>query len=778
MELVNGKIANGEILQTDSMRANSNAIGVFTSGGDAPGMNAVVRAVVRLGIHYGRDVFAIYEGYQGLVDGGDLIKKMNWQSVSMMMHKGGTIIGSARCKDFRERWGRLQGCKNLIKKNITNLICCGGDGSLTGANLFRSEWSGLVAELLDKGEISDEEAERCSYLNLVGCVGSIDNDMVYDGTLTIGTDTALHRIVETIDAVQSTASSHQRTFVCELMGRHCGYLAWAAGMATAADYIFIPESPPKYDNWEDVLCEKLDTRRKEGARLCTVLVAEGAIDKYGKPITTDYVHKVIVERLGHDCRKTILGHVQRGGTTSAYDRILSTVSGAMAVEKILRAKKGDPATIVGVKGFNPTFNPLMESVVATQKVAEYTKELNFEKAIQARMKDFAQHFEYHKSINRDVAKCPRMNEKKTLGIMCSGAPAGGMNAAIRAAGHYAMNLGYSVLIIRGGFVGLKKGAVEPLGWMECSGWSSDGGCKIQTDRETPSDSEGIMESLREFGIDALCVIGGFDALRGLYEMGDELNVPIAYLPATISNNVPGTDFSIGSDTAANAITAAIDTCKKSADASSHRVFIIETQGRNTGYLALCGAIAAGADIVYTPEEGVTLAQMQKDIERIKNHITSKGHKRHFVIVRNEHCSSGYDLDFMKRLFSVEGTGYYTVRTVQLGHLCQGDTPSPLDRIRATLLGANSVEFLIDQIEKKRVEKVLVGQVHNHITQTPIVEIGKFCVWDSRIPLNRQWAWVLALFKHLAGYGKTNLEESYTEEVDMYCKNKHVNSNFE
>ncbi|NXO07947.1 PFKAM protein, partial [Oriolus oriolus] len=195
------------------------------------------------------------QGYQGLVDGGDHIKEATWESVSMMLQLGGTVIGSARCQDFRTREGRLRAARNLAKRGITNLCVIGGDGSLTGADTFRAEWSGLVAELLKSGGITAEEAQRSSHLNIVGMVGSIDND--FCGTdMTIGTDSALHRIMEIVDAITTTAQSHQRTFVLEVMGRHCGYLALITALACGADWVFIPESPPE-DNWEEHLCRRL-----------------------------------------------------------------------------------------------------------------------------------------------------------------------------------------------------------------------------------------------------------------------------------------------------------------------------------------------------------------------------------------------------------------------------------------------------------------------------------------------------------------------------------------
>jgi 6-phosphofructokinase 1 len=166
-------------------------------------------------------VYFIKEGYQGMVDGGDNIAEANWASVSSIIHRGGTVIGSARCMDFKERWGRLKAAENLVKRGITNLVVIGGDGSLTGANLFRIEWASLLDELLKTSRISNEERQKYQSLHIAGMVGSIDND--FCGTdMTIGTDSALHRIIEAIDAIVSTAYSHQRTFIMEVMGRHCG----------------------------------------------------------------------------------------------------------------------------------------------------------------------------------------------------------------------------------------------------------------------------------------------------------------------------------------------------------------------------------------------------------------------------------------------------------------------------------------------------------------------------------------------------------------------------
>ncbi|RWS18485.1 ATP-dependent 6-phosphofructokinase-like protein, partial [Leptotrombidium deliense] len=255
-----------------------------------------------------------------MVDGEDNIKEATWKSVSGIIHLGGTVIGSARCAAFRTKEGRLKAAENLVKRGINNLVIIGGDGSLTGANIFRKEWSALMDELTKQQKITSVMKEKCSHLNIVGMVGSIDND--FCGTdMTIGTDSALHRILEAVDAIVTTASSHQRTFILEVMGRHCGYLALVAALSSEADFVFIPEWPPD-DDWPDKLCLKLQQEREVGQRLNIIIISEGATDNKGQPITAKQVEKVVVERLKQDTRISVLGHIQRGGNPSAFDRIL------------------------------------------------------------------------------------------------------------------------------------------------------------------------------------------------------------------------------------------------------------------------------------------------------------------------------------------------------------------------------------------------------------------------------------------------------------------------
>ena len=228
-------------------------IAMMTSGGDSPGMNGATRAVVRMAIEKGCEAYVIYEGYEGLVQGGDFIRKMEWPDVRGWLSEGGTLIGTARCAAFRERWGRLKAAKNMVLNGIDALIICGGDGSLTGANKFREEWPGLLMELVETKDLTADQIAPFKHLNIVGLVGSIDNDM--SGTdATIGCFSALGKICEMVDYIEATASSHSRAFVIEVMGRHCGWLALMAGVATGADFVFIPEKP-RADDWREEMCK-------------------------------------------------------------------------------------------------------------------------------------------------------------------------------------------------------------------------------------------------------------------------------------------------------------------------------------------------------------------------------------------------------------------------------------------------------------------------------------------------------------------------------------------
>ena len=395
-------------------------IGLFTSGGDAQGMNAAVRSVVRTALDRGIEVFAIYEGYQGLVDGGESIRKLDWGSVGGIIYQGGTVIGSARCQEFRSRKGRLQAAHNLLVHEIDNLVVIGGDGSLTGANIFRQEWPELVDELVDKGIISKARAKRHPNLRIAGLVGSIDNDMA--GTdMTIGADSALHRITEAVDAITSTAASHQRTFVVKVMGRNCGYLALMGALATGADWVLIPESPPDVPDWRKVMCARIKAGRAAGRRETIVILAEGAHDREGNYIGSTEVAKTLEGALDEEVRVTVLGHVQRGGSPSAFDRNLGTLLGHAAVEHLQTIDPQSEPQVIGMRGNRITTSPLMGCVEETQSVAKAIQDRDYEKAIDLRGSSFKEAFQTLRTMLRSLPHPPVPGQKRLrLGIITGG----------------------------------------------------------------------------------------------------------------------------------------------------------------------------------------------------------------------------------------------------------------------------------------------------------------------------------------------------------------------
>jgi 6-phosphofructokinase 1 len=690
-----------------------NRIAIFTSGGDAPGMNAALRSAVRTALDLGVDIYAINEGYRGMVDGGDQIQKMDWDSVGGILHKGGTVIGTARCEEFRTRAGRRKAAKNLIENGIDALIVIGGDGSLTGANVFRSEWSELIAELHEQGDIAQEEVERYPTLQIVGLPGSIDNDM-YGTEMTIGADTALHRITEAIDAIGSTAASHQRSFVVEVMGRNCGYLAMMAALATGADWVFVPENPPDPETWKTEMCETLRTGQEVGRRDSIVVLAEGARDSTGDPITSQEVKQVLEEELGEETRITILGHVQRGGSPSAFDRNLGTLLGHAAVKRLMEEGPEDEPKLIGMRGNRVVSSSLMESVENTQEIEALNQQQQYEEVMEMRGGSFASSYDMMFTLlQAQPAPPPEEYEPLNLAIMHSGGPAPGMNTAVRAAVRWGRNRGHTMRGVYNGFAGLQEGDLKELSWMDVSGWSDMGGAELGTNRELPSggDFYAIARTLDEHQIDGLLIVGGeagYDGAYELYKRQDEFPnfaIPIVCLPATIDNDRPGSELSIGADTALNSITQAVDKIKESAVAS-RRCFVVETMGAYCGYLAFMSGLATGAERVYLHEDRLALKDLLGDVEHL---VTGFKHgKRLGLMIRNEMAHSVYTTDFMARLFEAEGGDLFDVRQAILGHLQQGGDPSPFDRIQANRLAVHCIDYIIEQAREEDPKSAFVG----------------------------------------------------------------------
>ena len=304
-----------------------NKIAVLTSGGDAPGMNAAIRAVVRTCSYHDVEVLGIYRGFQGMIE--DDFVELNARSVRNIINKGGTFLKSARSEGFRTKEGRESAYKNLTKNGVEALVVIGGDGTFTGALSFSQEFGFPV----------------------MGIPGTIDND-IYGTTHTIGYDTALNTVVDAIDKIRDTASSHNRMFFVEVMGRDSGFIALNSGIGGGAERIIIPEKNIP----AEVLLEDIDRGKRRGKTSNIIVVAEG--NTAGKAVfeLKEYVEQ---KRPEYDIRVSVLGHMQRGGTPTCYDRVLATRMGVKAVESLL---EGNSQYMVGINNDRMELIPLEKAV--------------------------------------------------------------------------------------------------------------------------------------------------------------------------------------------------------------------------------------------------------------------------------------------------------------------------------------------------------------------------------------------------------------------------------
>ncbi|XP_032018846.1 ATP-dependent 6-phosphofructokinase, platelet type [Hylobates moloch] len=580
------------------------AIGVLTSGGDAQGMNAAVRAVVRMGIYVGAKVYFIYEGYQGMVDGGSNIAEADWESVSSILQV---------------------------------------------------------------------EFESFNFLS--------------------------------------------------------------------------PQN------------------RARKKRLNIIIVAEGAIDTQNKPITSEKIKELVVTQLGYDTRVTILGHVQRGGTPSAFDRILASRMGVEAVIALLEATPDTPACVVSLNGNHAVRLPLMECVQMTQDVQKAMDERRFQDAVRLRGRSFAGNLNTYKRL---AIKLPDDQIPKTncnVAVINVGAPAAGMNAAVRSAVRVGIADGHRMLAIYDGFDGFAKGQIKEIGWTDVGGWTGQGGSILGTKRVLPGKYlDEIATQMRTHSINALLIIGGFEAYLGLLELSaarekhEEFCVPMVMVPATVSNNVPGSDFSIGADTALNTITDTCDRIKQSASGTKRRVFIIETMGGYCGYLANMGGLAAGADAAYIFEEPFDIRDLQSNVE----HLTEKMKTtiQRGLVLRNESCSENYTTDFIYQLYSEEGKGVFDCRKNVLGHMQQGGAPSPFDRNFGTKISARAMEWITAKLKEARGRGkkfttddsvCVLGISKRNVIFQPVAELKKQTDFEHRIPKEQWWLKLRPLMKILAKY---------------------------
>ena len=312
------------------MKNNKFTVGVLTSGGDAPGMNAAIRAVVRTALANNMNVIGVKHGYEGLIKGD--FDDLDARSVGGILQRGGTILLTSRSKEFMEPAGQREAIRKMNEAGMDALVVIGGEGSMNGANALSKQG-----------------------IKVIGLPGSIDND-IWGTNLAIGTDTAMNTIMEAVDKLRDTASSHQRAFLIETMGRNSGYLAVMTGIACGAEMVLIPEVPCTAEE----VVTAVENAYKRGKTHAIIINAEGSALR-----TTDIAAKIDEKDVGFSTRMTILGHIQRGGSPSAYDRLLASRMGVKAVEALVEGIHG---VMTGLKGKGIDFIPLADVISNKRKI--------------------------------------------------------------------------------------------------------------------------------------------------------------------------------------------------------------------------------------------------------------------------------------------------------------------------------------------------------------------------------------------------------------------------
>jgi 6-phosphofructokinase 1 len=702
----------------------------------------------------------IRDGYKGLMNGH--MEQASWSSVAGVLQRGGTFLGTSRSEAFRTKQGRCEAAYQLVSRDIDTLLVVGGDGSLSGAQVLADEWHEHLCTLsghkvanssknfnvdrndrnVDRHRISMARARSIENLHLIGMVGSIDNDMC--GTdLTIGADSALQRICGAIDLIISTAASHQRHFIVEVMGRNCGWLALMAALATGSDWVFIPEIPVAAD-WDVRLARHLRT----GDRTFNIIViSEGALDHNGEHIGSGDVRDKLAAQ-GIDSRVTVLGHVQRGGSPSAIDRIYPTLLGAHAIEAALESEPSvalEPV-LMGVAGRSIVRLPLRACLADTHRVPKLIAARQWPAVAQLRTGSFSRLFSMLCTFTRPSAKRAERAGGMRIAVVHSGAVAPGMNAAARGIVRLAANDGHSVFGVSGGFAGLAAGHVEQLRWRDVSGWTLRAGAVLKTRRDgvlSADDIERVARVVAEHRFDALVMVGGWNgyaAMMQLHASGAlSARTHLMCVPATISCALPGTADCIGADTALNVIVDAVSSIKSSA-AAARRVYVVEVMGRRCGFLATLGGLATGAEKMFVPEQRISLASLQRDVDTIKAGFTQFGHDMALVLtteLADQHRV--FTPDFIASLLLRESDELFSVRTSKLGHTQQGAAPSPRDRVLALDLAHHCVGRLVGAHRSGAPIAECVGfSVLGKPLYAPIADIPKLMDLAEKRPHDQWW----------------------------------------
>lgn len=791
------------------------SVGIITSGGDAPGMNSAIRAIVRICLKSGGSVYGVYRGFDGLIN--DYICKLGWDTETHNSNEGGTVLLSFRSKEFYKREGRKRAVFNLIKRGINSLIVLGGDGSLKGALILKNEWRELFRELLEEGKldflkdnnkevdnkyindkevndvyINDKEVDN-KYINnkednnkevndkevndkyiydiiIIGIPASIDNDISLCD-FTLGCDTALNRVVESIDHLSSTMKSHQRVFVIEVMGRKCGWLSLMAAYSCLADYLLIPEDPPL--DWRKEVLEHIEYGRKHGKPGIFIIVSEGALDRKGNQIDpsemVDYIKKQNI-----DVRLLKLGHVQRGGPTSASDRILGTLSGIRAfkeIEKSIKNKSNTSKIVISSNGDIIT-KDLTEVINQNDIVKGYENNYDFKSILKCRGDLFRTSLSFYLCIlqnkRQSKARCLEdlnlrvlvnnnielqnkyINENTSIsnstvfnyriGILQCGKRSSGMNTALNSVIQYCYACNIEPMCICNGLEGFMNDSLFKPEMYEFGNEFNNGGTILGLGVAECD----IKKQMKKHNLKGLIIIGDEDSLEVLYEFKSiikrrkciennlvksykdnsntiesntidtceediikdnttysrlntnediinnvEDNLSIILIPSSSINNIPMTDYSIGSDTALNTILKVSDCAKLSSLSLRRNVFVLEIAGV-CGYLTCMSAIAACAFDCFIPERKYLISHLSETAHRLRQKF--KDDKRTSTIIfRNEKTFCSISTESFCKVLETDGLCLFDTDYGVLGRLQEGLNPSPMDRINASLLGFKAVD---------------------------------------------------------------------------------------
>jgi len=630
------------ITKQEDTKKKIQTIGVLTSGGDAPGMNAAVRAVVRTAIANGIAVKGIKRGFSGLID--EDIVDLNSRSVADTIQKGGTFLFTARCPEMITSEGQDIAAANCKKHGIDALVVIGGDGSFRGC-----------LALKDRG------------INVIGIPGTIDLDIACT-EYTIGFDTAVNTAMHAIDKIRDTSTSQERCSIIEVMGRHAGYIALWCGLANGAEAVLTTEL---YNYEEQKLINDIEKKRKSGRKHYIIINAEGIGDSEGMARRIEYA-------TGMPTTATILGYLQRGGSPTCKDRVFASAFGAKAVDILL--KGGENRVVAYKNGAFVDFD--MDEALSMKK--------SLDPFLVDMLGKLTRKGDSRVMKNEGLLGVDNEEEsngkKLTVGVLTSGMDAPGMNAAIRAVVRSAIGYNMKVVGFKRGYAGLIEKDYIEMTNKTMSETVQRGGTQLLAsdcpDFLTDAGQKKAVETLKELKVDVLVIIGGNGTMRGGLDL-IKRGVNVVGIPTTIDLDVACTEYTIGFDTAINTAMEAIDKIRDTS-ASHERCSVIEVAGKRSGHNALWCGIATGA------EEIITNEYHDQNQQRMISEIINKKKlgKRLHLIVNSE--SVGKSASLAKNIQFA--TGLETRATV-LGILQCGGEPSCQDRVYASAMGGKAVEII-------------------------------------------------------------------------------------